>query len=199
MERLVGSFLRDEMLASVPLHPNQHADQAGKFMETALHRLVVQVEKALDQQETALGVFLDKEGHLITPHMTPCVLLFLNMGLITPSYGEIRATLEDHLAAATLGGLSKRIMVSRGCPQGGVLSPLLWCLVVDDLIARLNGGGIYTQGYADDICLPVVGIFLNTVLGLIQWALHTVETWCDKVGMSVNTEKNQAHCIHKER
>jgi hypothetical protein len=36
-------------------------------------------------------------------------------------------------------------MVSRGCPQGGVLLPLLWCLAVDELLTRLNGGGVYTQ------------------------------------------------------
>ena len=55
-------FLRDEILALKPLHPNQHAYQAGKYVETALHQLVVWVEKALDQQEIALGIFLDIEG-----------------------------------------------------------------------------------------------------------------------------------------
>jgi len=43
----------------MPLHHNQLAYQAGKSVELALHHLVVQVQKALDQQETALGVFLD--------------------------------------------------------------------------------------------------------------------------------------------
>jgi hypothetical protein len=43
MERLVGRYLRDEALAIVPLHPNQHAYQAGKSVETAVHQLVVQV------------------------------------------------------------------------------------------------------------------------------------------------------------
>ena len=62
MERLVDRFLRDEVLALQPLHPNQHTYQAGKSVETALHQLVVWVEKALDQQEIALGVFLDIEG-----------------------------------------------------------------------------------------------------------------------------------------
>ena len=57
MERQVDRYLRDEALALVPLHPNQHAYQAEKSA-TALHQLVAQVEKALDQQETALGVFL---------------------------------------------------------------------------------------------------------------------------------------------
>ena len=57
-------YLRDEPLASKPLHPNQHAYQTGKSVDTALHQLVVRVEKALDQREIALGVFLDIEGAL---------------------------------------------------------------------------------------------------------------------------------------
>jgi len=76
------------------------------------------------------------------------------------------------MATATLCRFSRNIGGSRGCPQGGVLSPLLWCLVVDELIARLNGGGVYTQGYVDDICLRVVRKFPNMVSGLIQWVLH---------------------------
>ena len=55
-------FLRESILPLQPLHPNQHAYQAGKSVETALHQLVVRVEKALDQQETALDVFLGIEG-----------------------------------------------------------------------------------------------------------------------------------------
>jgi hypothetical protein len=30
--------------------------------------------------------------------------------------------------------------------MGGVLSPLLWCLVVNELLARLSQGGLYAQG-----------------------------------------------------
>ena len=80
-------------------------------------------------------------------------------------------------------------MVSRAGQQEGVLSPLLWYLVVDDLISRLNGGGIYTQAYADDICLLAVGKFENTVSGLIKRALHTVEMWCAELRLSVNRDK----------
>jgi hypothetical protein len=71
----------------------------------------------------------------------------------------IRATLEGHVAVAT----SLWFAISRGCLQGGVLLPLLWCLVVDNLITRLSRSGIFIQGYADDICLPAVGKFPNTV------------------------------------
>lgn len=63
---------------------------------------------------------------------------------------RLHRTLQDRLTAAVLGGFSKSVVVFGGYPQGGVLSPLLWYLI-DGLIARLNVGGICTQGYADDI------------------------------------------------
>jgi hypothetical protein len=61
--------------------------------------------------------------------------------------------------------------------------------VVNDLITGLSGSGVLIQGYADDICLFAVGKFPNTVSGLRQWALSTVEIWCSEVGLSVNPDK----------
>jgi hypothetical protein len=168
LERLVDRFLRDEILVSRPLHPNQHAYQAGKSVETALHQLMVWVEKALDQQEVSLGVFLDIEGAFNnTSYDNMCTALVIHgVGHIIVRW--VRATLEGRRAIATLGSFSRSVAVSKGCPQGGVLSPLLRCLVVDELLARLKEGGVYAQGYADDICLLAIGKFPNTVSGLIQ-------------------------------
>ena len=155
VERLVDRYLRDEALAIVPLHPNQHAYQAGKSVKTALHQLV-RVEKVLDQQEIALGTFLDIEGAFNnTCYDTMCDAL-VRHGSEYTIVRWIRAALEGSVAVATLNDISLRFAISREFPQGGVLSPLLWCLVVDDLITRLSGSGIFIQGYADDICLLAV-------------------------------------------
>jgi hypothetical protein len=62
------------------------------------------------------------------------------------------------------GGFSRDVAMIRGCPKGRVLSPLLWCFVVNNLLARLNEGGVYSQGYADDIWLLAGGKFPNTVI-----------------------------------
>jgi len=53
----VDRFLRNEDLTLMPLHPNQHAYQAGKSKETALHQLVVRVGKVLGQQKNGSGCF----------------------------------------------------------------------------------------------------------------------------------------------
>jgi hypothetical protein len=146
MERLVDRYLRDEALALVP-----HAYQVGKSVERALHWLTVRVEKALEQQETALGVFLDIEGAFNnTCYDTMCDAL-VRHGSDHTTVWWIRATLEGCEAVATVNGSSVGLAISGGRPQRGVLSPLLWCLVVDDLLARLSAGGEFIQGYADDL------------------------------------------------
>jgi len=102
----------------------------------------------------------------------------------------IRATMDGRVAVATLDGLSVWLAISRYCSQRGVLLPLLWCLVIDDLLARFSEVGVFVQGYTDDICLLAVGKFPNTVSGLMQWALSTAGIWRNEVGQSVNTDES---------
>ena len=44
---------------------------------------------------------------------------------------------------ANLLGKTREIIAMRGCPQGGVLSPLPWSLVVDGLLKELTEEGYY--------------------------------------------------------
>ena len=62
LEKLVGRFLRDGPLKQLPLHPRQHAFQAGKSTESALHQLVERLERAIEANQFALGIFFDIEG-----------------------------------------------------------------------------------------------------------------------------------------
>ena len=108
-------------------------------MEMALHQLMVWAEKALDQQEIALGIFLDTEG---AQEMALGIFLDIEGAFNNTSYDSkfstlarhgvdytivrwIRATLEGQLATMTLGGFSRSVRMSRGCPQEGVSSLLL--------------------------------------------------------------------------
>jgi hypothetical protein len=71
--------------------------------------------------------------------------------------------------------------------------------VVDDLLARLSGSDVLIQGYTDDVCLLAVGKFPNTVSGLMQWALLTIQTWCNKAGLLVNPDKTGLVAFTRKR
>jgi hypothetical protein len=112
MERLVDRYLRDETLAFKPLHPNQHAYQTGKSVDTALHQLVVRVAKAVHQREIALGVFLDIEGAFNSTFYDSMRAALARHGVDHTIIRWIRATLEGRQATAILGETSVSIAVS---------------------------------------------------------------------------------------
>jgi hypothetical protein len=62
---------------------------------------------------------------------------------------------------------------------------------MDDLW-RFNSNGYYTVGYADDIAILINGKFLQTVLGVLQTALCTVQQWCERIKLSINPNKTAA-------
>lgn len=62
----------------------------------------------------------------------------------------------------TLDCTTSFINVVKGCPQGGVLSPLLWPLVVDKLLLTLTIHGVLAVGYAND--LSIIVTFASTGL-----------------------------------
>jgi hypothetical protein len=47
--------------------------------------------------------------------------------------------------------------------------------------------------------MSAVEKFTNTVLGLMQWALSTVQTWCNEVGLTDNTDKTGFVVFTKKR
>jgi len=61
VERLIDRYIRDGTLVRSPLNKNQHAYLAGKSTDTALHNLVIKIERALINKVYALGIFLDIE------------------------------------------------------------------------------------------------------------------------------------------
>jgi hypothetical protein len=120
-------------------------------VETALHQLIVRLEKALDQQGIAFGAFLDTEGTFNNTCYDIMCDALVRHGSEYTIVRWIRATLEGRVAVRTLNDISLRFAIFRGCLQGVVLSPLIWCLVINYLITRLSGSGVFIQGYTDDM------------------------------------------------
>lgn len=191
MEKLLEKHIRETYLLERPLHPNQHAYQAGKSCETALHQLMLKVETSLKNQEIALGAFLDIEGAFDNTSFESMILAASNRGIDNTTCRWVKAMLQSRQVHATLVNETTHVSVAKGCPQGGVLSPLLWDMVIDELIVLLNNLGYYTQGYADDIVILTQGKHAGAVSELMQGALGIVEGWCIKENLRVNPTKTK--------
>ena len=93
----------------------------------------------------------------------------------------------------TLDGDNSRLtkLVKRGCPQGSKCGPVLWNLLVNDLLLDLENGGINLVAFADDLTLLLEG---NSRLELETQGnrcLHLCSEWGARVGVSVSEKKTE--------
>jgi len=99
---------------------------------------VSEIETQLEAKGYGLEVFIDIEGafdstsnksiqEAMIKHEIPEALVNWTQNMLTSR------DLTVSLGKATVGDRP-----AGGCPQEGVLSPLLWCLVVDELLTKLK-------------------------------------------------------------
>ena len=191
LEKLVDRYLRDGPMAVLPMHPRQHAYQAGKSTESALHQLVGRIEKALDAKEFALGIFFDIEGAFDN---TPCnaVRTALEEWKIHRAVKNWIITLIQRRTVCVKNEYTYiTVTTKQGLPQGGGLSPTLWSAVADSLLKWLSKQGVYAQGYADDGVILIIGKIISTLCDIAQRILKGIEKWCQNRSLSVNPAKSE--------
>ena len=199
LERLVDIYLRNQVLSTNPLQQNQFAYQKGKSTETALHALTYKLGKSMKEGTETLAAFFDIQGAFDNAP-THAITKALTAKLTKPHIvGWINHMLETRHVTAELENSNLIVRTTRGCPQGGVLSPLLWCLIVDDLLKVINGNGIYAQAYSDDGVLVVSGIHRETIVEIMEQGLETVLAWCRARGLSINPVKTELVWFTRKR
>ena len=190
-ERLLDRYIRDTILVRHPLNKAQHAYLGGCSTETALLETVGYIEQQLESKGFAVGTFIDIEGAFshASKEAIRAALEKRNVPSIIVAW--IEHMLSNRQTTVEREGTTITGMVRSGCPQGGVLSPLLWCLVVDGLLELLSSRGLKVVGYADDLLIIVRGPHLDVLKEISQGALRALEGWCQQVGLSANPEKTE--------
>lgn len=189
MEKMVDRYIRDGPLKRHPLHKMQCAYQPGKSTDSAIHLVVSKAEQAIENKEICLAAFLDVEGAFDRTTYHAIKAAADRHGIEPTICRWMDIMLNSRLIKSTLLGEELLATATKGCPQGGVLSPTLWSLVIDSLLEELNTGPVQTVGYADDLVILVNGKFPSIVAGIMNEALIKVEKWCNMYQLSINPSK----------
>ena len=137
----------------------------------------------------ALCAFLDIEGAFDNANFTSMVNA-INKRLFDGCIVDcIRIMLANREITSELSEASVTVKATKGCSQGGVLFPLLWSLVVDDLLISLEERGFEVIGFADDVVIMVRGKYDSVISERMQFALNLALSWCNTEKLGMNPSK----------
>ncbi len=77
----------------------------------------------------------------------------------------------------------------QGTPQGGILSPLVWNLMFDDLLDRFNFGPAHIKGFADDADIVLRGPDIHTLIEQGQEAISKALDFGHENGLEFGADK----------
>ncbi len=140
--------------------------------------MVEYAESAIIQKKQfALGVFLDIQGAFDNVSIDAVIKGMKNKNLPNifinwySSYLSYRTVTVDH------EGTRVKRFLTRGTPQGGVLSFLAWNLTFESLLQTFSTGQVRVCGIVDDACLIVKGESPLLLRFLMQEAINKALAW----------------------
>ena len=183
------------------LHPQQHAYRKGYSTETALHQLVSRVEEAYYGGKYGLAIFSDIEGAFNKAQFNALEEAMTKFEVNEGIKRWIMKMLYYRKAKTRIKGYEREREVERGCPQGGVLSPKMWNMLINELLEEVNRKHpqAHVQAFADDVTLLLVGLDPGILRDIAQQLLKLMDRWCKRKGLTINPVKTEAIMFTKKR
>ena len=184
---------------ALPL-PNQHEYTKGLGTETAVSSFADLGESAFHRGDQSLVVSLDCSGAFNRIIFSSVKEALDAAGVPAMSAGWYNKVLSTgHLVSADLQGAHNTIIQTMGSPQGGILSPLVWNLVMNSLLSNFPREGVKAIGYTDDVILIFNVDDPTTMASLIERVLRRVGEWGDYNGLTFNSNKTTTVMFHRGR
>ena len=200
LERLIFWHINNTTLKKNPLHRNLYSYREGMSTEDALHNLVNKIEKALENNEVAVILFLDMDAAFSSASIQGITKNLKKQEVEPELVRWSENMLRNRRATATLNNETVTLIIEKGTPQGGILSVLFWNLDMNDLLHRFPEKHYSeTNAFADDAADIVIGKDENTVCDLIQQDVKIFEEWACEHQLSFSATKTKVMMITRRR
>ena len=192
MERLVNRRLCKFLETNNYLHPMQSGFRRGRNTLHNLLHLENDVKRTLSSNDFTVAVFLD---------ISKAFDMYLRKGILKKLHdmglrGNLPIFIKKFLDTRNFkvkirNILSSTFIKKNGVPQGSVLSPTLFLILINDILGN-PPPGIEISLYADDVALWICSRFLSTCFNNMQLALNRLETWSGLWGLQFSAQKTKA-------
>lgn len=187
LERIMANRITGHLVNNGHLSIHQYGFIAGRSAEHALENLNHDIESAITKFRHVCLVSLDIRGafdHTWHPFVISQLIKYRTPKYLVQLINEYQ---NDRRITTNYGGVTCSKSTNRGTVQGSMLGPLMWNLVVNDLLSLNFGDDVKVQAYADDVtilipcdCIKYFTIKINNILDkVLNWGHKTKLTFSD--------------------
>ena len=195
LKKAITGYLEENGL----MNPTQHGFRSGRSTMTQLLNYYESIMEILIEGHSVDSIYLDFSKAFDKVDHNILLAKLSNLGIGGKIYNWIASFLKNRQQAVRVEGqLSEKVWVRSGVPQGSVLGPLLFLIMMLDITDNIQNSNL--SSFADDTRLWMrIKNLLDTKK--LQEDLHTLYRWTDANNASFNADKfeGQSYGINEEQ
>ena len=197
MEHIINKRIEHYLETNSKLKPSQYGFRHGKSTTDALLVLKNEIVHSLEKRHTCIVVHLDIAGAFDCVWHVGLLYKLLKLGVDWQTVNWIKNYLTNRRMVVRLGSTSSASkQVSCGVPQGAVLSPILFNIMLHDLP---DDEFVKNIIYADDVTLTVSGCDIASTAQKMQRYLNLLSQWFHKWHFTLNPSKCSSQIFTRTR
>ena len=195
MERMVNKRLQFHLETNGLINQTQSGFRKHRSTEDQIAYLTQEIDNEFQEKKKTLAVFVDLTKAFDKVWKDGLLLKLLKKNICGRMYGWIQSYLFQRTARVKLERHTSNLVTLReGVPQGGVISPTLFIIFIDDIIDYLSTY-ISKAIHADDLAIWTSSEHINTANIRIQDAMNSISDWAEEWMVTINKNKTQATCF----
>jgi len=200
MERMIATRLNWYMEKKQLFNPNQTGFRKNKSTLDQIMRLQSDIQSSINQSKYTVGIFLDISKAYDMLWKDGLLHKISKMNIDQNLFNWIKSFLAERTFQVKVGdALSESLELQNGTPQGSVISPLLFLIMMNDFPLNDDKEQVKNAIFADDSSLWKSGTDLHKIIKSLQTKLDLIQKWCEKWGFILSREKTIAVIFSRKR
>ena len=197
MEKMVAGRLYWQLEKDEKFKKYQSGFRKGRSTEDLLLKVEHTVRASLVNRMVTIAVFFDLKQAFDNVNHDLLLFKLAKSGIKGRMLSWIEQFLRDRTFQYMVDDSKSDIKgVKRGLPQGSVLSPTFFNVMMCDLPQLLN---VEVIDFADDIAFAATAKTIEEATVLAENAIRSLENWSRRWQLSLNLLKSKAMCFTKQR
>lgn len=191
-EKIVLSQFSTYLFDNNKLTSHQSGNKKAHSTETLNIFLTDHILEAMDKKKLTALVLLDLSKAFDSIQHQKLLLKLSKVGASPSTIKWFKSYLTGRFQSVRIDStLSDPLPITHGVPQGAILSPLLFCIYLNDLPSAPKVCNL--ESYVDDskvfLSFPISDV--NSVIGKLEQDLRNVAQWCCANNLLINPSKTK--------